>query len=103
MDTYLIHSLLFKESNTTLNFWQIQATITQFQSLRNLQVLVAIIIPDQNGRCVRSFMFSLKAAGWCISTYNNVSFTSIGDSDAGGCDLLFGVHSSCTTKDVAFE
>jgi hypothetical protein len=40
----------------------------------------------------------LKAAGWCISTFNNVSFTSIGDLVAGSCNLLFGVHSLCTAR-----
>jgi hypothetical protein len=35
--------------------------------------------------------------------YDDVSFMSIGDSIAGGCNLLFGVHSSCTAKVELFE
>ncbi len=96
---YLIHSLRLKDSDRTSTFWQIQATIiAQLRSLRNLQLLVVIIIPDHDGHCILSFKRILKAAGWCISMYDNVSFTSIGDSVAGGCNLLFGVHSSCTAK-----
>ncbi len=101
---YLIHSLRFKDSNMTSTFWQIQATIiAQLRSLRNLQLLVVIIIPDHDWRCILSFKCTLKAAGWCISMYANVPFTSIGDSVAGGCNLLFGVHSSCTAKVEPFQ
>ncbi len=35
--------------------------------------------------------------------YDDVSFTSIGDSVAGGCNPLFRVHSSCTAKVELFE
>jgi hypothetical protein len=101
---YLIHFLRFKDSNMTPTFWQIQATIiAQLCSQWNLQLLVVIIIPDHDGRCILLFKRTLKAAGWCISMYNNVSFTSIGDAVAGGCNLLFGVHSSCTTKVELFQ
>jgi hypothetical protein len=96
---YLIHSLRFWDSATTSKFWQIQATIiAQLRSLRNLQVVVAIIIPDHDGKCIHSFNHTLKTAGWCLSAYDGVSFTSIGDSVAGTCDLLLRVHSSCTSK-----
>ncbi len=101
---YLIYSLRFKDSKTASKFWPIQATIiAQLRSLRNLQVVVAAIIPDHDERCIRLFKRTLKAAGWCVSTYDNVSFTCIGDSVAGTCNLLFGVHSSCITKVEPFE
>jgi hypothetical protein len=101
---YLIHSLRFKDSETTSKFWQIQATIiAQLRTLRNLQVIVAVIIPDHDGRCVLSFKRTLKAAGWCLSTHDDVSFVDVGDSVAGGCGLLFGIHSSCTDKVEPFQ
>jgi hypothetical protein len=97
--SYLIHSLPFRDSETTSKFWQIQAIIiAQLQSLRNLQVVVAIIIPDHDGKCIRLFNRTLKTAGWCLSAYDGISFMSIGDSVAGTCDFLLGFHSSCTSK-----
>jgi hypothetical protein len=61
---YLIHSLRFKDSNTASTFWKVQTTIiAQLRCLRNLQVLVAIIIPDHDRRCVKSFIRQLKTSG----------------------------------------
>ncbi len=101
---YLIHSLRFKDSETMSKFWQIQTTIiAQLRTLWNLQVVVAIIIPDHDGWCIRSFKRTLKVAGWCISTHDDVSFTDMGDSIAGSCSLLFGIHSSCTATVEPFE
>ncbi len=93
---YLIHSLCFRDSETMAKFWQIQATIiAQLRSLRNLQVVIAVIIPDHDGRCIRSFRRTLKNAGWILSAHDGVSFVGMGDSVAGTCDLLLGVHLSC--------
>ena len=62
---YLIHSLRFRDSKTTSKFWQIQATIiAQLRSLRNVQVVVPIIIPDHDGKCLRTFQRTLEKAGW---------------------------------------
>jgi hypothetical protein len=60
-------------------------------------MLVAIIIPDHDGCCVKTFTQHLKSEGWCISKFDNVSFPSINDTIAGCCDLVIGVHSSCTS------
>jgi len=65
---YLIHSLHFKDSDTTSTFWQVQSTIiAQLCSLCNLQLVVEIIIPDHDGCCVKICACTLKVAGWCIS------------------------------------
>jgi hypothetical protein len=58
--------------------------------------VVAVIISDHDGRCVHLFKRTLKAAGWCISTHDDVLFADVGDSVASSCSLLFGIHSSCT-------
>jgi hypothetical protein len=61
---YLIHSLRFKDSDTTSTFWQLQGTIVaQLRSLRDLQVVIAIVLTDHDGRCVTSFVTSLKSKG----------------------------------------
>jgi hypothetical protein len=96
---YLIHSLRFKDSNTTSTFWQLQLTlIAQLRCLRNLQMLVVIIIPNQDGRCVKTFSRQLKSAGWCISKFDDVFFPDHSDNVVGHCDILIGVHSSCFSK-----
>ena len=42
---YLIHSLHFRDSNTTSSFWQLKSSIVeQLCSLRNLQMVVAVIL-----------------------------------------------------------
>jgi hypothetical protein len=96
---YLIHSLRFRDSDTTSSFWQLQSSIVaQLRSLRNLQMVVAVVLPNHDRTCVKSFTRNLKAAGWTMSRFADVYFPSNGDSIAGSCDLLFGVHSSCTAR-----
>ena len=101
---YLIHSLRFRDSDTTSLFWQLQSSIiAQLCSLCNLQLVVAVILPNHDGHCVKSFAKPLKLAGWSISAFNDVYFPSNGDTIAGSCHLLCGVHSSCTTCVEPFE
>jgi hypothetical protein len=96
---YLIHSLRFRDSDTASSFWQLQSSIVaQLRSLRNLQMVVAVVLPDHDRTCVKSFTRNLKAAGWTMSRFDDVYFPSNEDSIAGSCDLLFGVHSSCTAR-----
>ncbi len=53
---YLIHSLQFWDSEMTSTFWQLQTSIVaQLQTLRNLQLIVAVIIPNHIGSCVKTF------------------------------------------------
>ncbi len=94
---YLIHSLQFKDSKAKSRFWQLQSSIiTQLQTLRNLQLIVAFIIPGHDGRCVKTFMQQLKLAGWCILKSNDMFFPTLGDTIPGWCNILSGIHSSCT-------
>ena len=80
----------FRDSKTTMKLWRVQATIiTQLQLLRNLPVVVAVIIPNHDGKCIRSFQCTLKNA--CLLCWH-------GHSVAGTWDLLLGVHSSCMPK-----
>jgi hypothetical protein len=37
------------------------------RSLRDLQVVIAIVLPDHDGQCVTSFVTSLKSKGWRIN------------------------------------
>jgi hypothetical protein len=93
--SYLIHSLCFKDSDTTSTFWQLHGTIVaQLRSLRDLQVVVAIVLTDHDGRCVTSFVTSLKSKGWRI-THSDVSYPDQGNTIAGACQVLIGVHTSC--------
>ncbi len=75
---YLIHSLRSWDSKTTSTFWQFQSSIiAQLWTLQNLQMIVALIIPDHNGRCVKTFRRQLKSTGWCISQFDDVFFPNL--------------------------
>jgi hypothetical protein len=92
---YLIHSLWFWDSDTTLHFWQLQTSIVvELRAIRSLQVVVAIVIPDHNGKCVKSFYNTLKSAGWCLSSTETL-FPTHGDTISGVCRILIGIHTSC--------
>jgi hypothetical protein len=95
---YLIHSLGFQDSKTTSTFWQLQSSIAaQLWTLRTLQMIVAVIIPDHNGCCIKTFQRQLKSKGWCISQFDDVFFPNLGDTITGQCDILIGIHSSCAS------
>ena len=92
---YLIHSLRFRDSDTTSHFWQLQTSIVaELRALRSLQVIVAIVITDHDGKCVKSFYNALKSAGWCLSS-TETSFPTHGDTISGSCRILIGLHTSC--------
>ena len=96
---YLIHSHRYPTSAPTKKFWEIQAAIViQLRRLRSLSIFVAVIHPDHDGRAVELLRSKLKADGWILSLTNS-SFTEFGDSVAGDCRLLIGVHSA-TDSDV---
>jgi hypothetical protein len=68
---YLIHSPHFKDSETTSTFWQLQGTIvSQLRMLRDLQVVVAIVLSDHDGRCVTGFVKTMHSNGWKISKHD---------------------------------
>jgi hypothetical protein len=91
---YLIHASQFTDSDATSTFWQLQSTIVaQLRSLHDLQVVVAIVHPDHDGQSVKSFVTSLKPKCWKIS-WTDVSFPEQGNTIAGICQVIIGVHSS---------
>jgi hypothetical protein len=92
---YLIHSLRFWDSDTSLHFWQLQTSIVaELRALRSLQVVVAIVIPDHDGKCVKSFYNALKSAGWCL-TSTDTSFPTHGDTISGSCRIIIRIYTSC--------
>jgi hypothetical protein len=75
---YLIHFLWFRDSDTTSTFWQLQGTIvSQLRTLHDLQVVVAIILPDHDSQSIKSFVKTLKSNSWKI-TSSEVSFPDQG-------------------------
>ena len=94
---YLIHSLRFSDSETTDTFWRLQVTIvSQLRALRDLQVFIAIVLPDHDGRSVTGFVRTMHKHGWKVSKYD-IEFPTYGDSIAGASRFVIGVHSSCAT------
>jgi hypothetical protein len=54
---YLINSYRFLTSDVTSAFWKLQlAIITQLRLIRSLSLIIAIVIPDHEGRSVRAFI-----------------------------------------------
>ena len=79
----------------TLHFWQLQTSIVaKLRAICSLQVVVAIVIPDHNGKCVKSFYSLLKSAGWCLSLTETL-FSTHGDTILGSCHIIIGVHTLC--------
>jgi hypothetical protein len=92
---YLINSYHFQTSEVTTLFWKLQLSIiAQLRLIRSLSVIMAIVIPDHDGRSVQTFTKGLKAAHWKV-TSREVSYSDIGDSVANSCSVITAVHSSC--------
>ncbi len=91
---YLINSYHFLNSEVTTIFLKQQlATITQLRLIRNLLVIVAIIMPDHDGRSVKSFIRGLLTAHWKVSS-RYISYPEIGDSIIDSCRIIIAIHSS---------
>jgi hypothetical protein len=58
---------------------------------------VAIIIPDHDGRAVKSFTKGLEAAHWKV-TLRAVSYLNIGDFISNSCSIITAVHLSCASN-----
>jgi hypothetical protein len=91
---YLINSYCFLTSNVTSAFWKLQlAIIAQLRLIRLLLIVVAIVIPDQDGRRVKAFIRGLMTAHWKVLS-RDVSFVEIGNSVVDSCTVIIAVHLS---------
>jgi hypothetical protein len=94
IDGYLIHSHCYQTSEPTSTFWAIQASIVlQLQSIQRLNLFVAFVHPDHDGRSVSKLVSQLKFSGWVISTLKCL-FPNYGDSIIGTASIIVGVHDS---------
>jgi len=95
---YLINSYHFQTSEVTSSFWKLQLSIiAQLRLIWSLSVVVAIVIPDHDGRAVKSFTKGLEAAHWKVSL-RAISYLDIGDSISDSCSVITAVHSSCASN-----
>jgi hypothetical protein len=91
---YLIKSYCFLNNKVTTNIWKQQlAIITQLCLIRNLFVVVAIVMPDHNGRSIKSFIQGLSTAHWKVSL-QDISYPKIGDSIVNSCRIIISIHLS---------
>jgi hypothetical protein len=100
INSYLINSYHFQTNEVTSAFWKLQLLIiTQLHLIRSLSIAVTIIIiiPDHDGRAVKSFTKGLEAAHWKV-TSQAVYYLDIGDSISDSCSIITAVHSSCTSN-----
>jgi hypothetical protein len=80
IDGYLIHSHHYQMSEPTSAFWAIQASIElQLQSIQRLNLFVAFVHPNHDGRSISKFVSQLKSSRWVISTLK-CSFPNYGYS-----------------------
>ncbi len=95
---YLIHSNCYQTSKTSSKFWQLQTSIiSQLRHVRNLNIIIAIVHPDNDGRSIKTFTTNLNSNGWVVSS-SDVSYPDLGDLIAGSCWLILGIHLSCTAS-----
>ena len=98
IDGYLIHSHRYQNSEPATAFWSIQASIiTQLRIIRRLNLFVAFVHPDHDGRLVSKFVKTLTLSGWVISS-TKISFPDLGDSIIGTTNILVGIHDSTQSK-----
>ena len=71
--------------------------ISQLRLIRSLSVIVAIVIQDHDGQCVKLFIRGLKAAHWIVLS-RKVLYPEIGDTVAESCFVIIAVHSSCSSS-----
>jgi hypothetical protein len=82
---FLINSYCFQTSEVTTSIWKLQLSIImQLCLIRLLSAIVAIVIPDHDGRSVQTFTKGLTAAHWKV-TSREVSYSDIGDTIANSC------------------
>ena len=66
---YLVNSNQFQNSEVTGKFWKLQLSIiAQLRLIRSLSVILAIVIQDHDGRCVKMFIKGLEAAHWIVKS-----------------------------------
>ena len=101
---YLIHLHRYQGSEPTRMFWDLQAHIvTQFRLIQSLSIFAAFVHPDHDGRAVLvGFVVKLRKDGWIISD-TNISYAAYGDSVAGTCRLIVGVHSNTERDCTSLE
>ena len=98
IDGYVIHSHRYQNSEPATAFWSLQGSIvTQLRLIRRLNLIVAFVHPDHDGRSVAKFAKTLTSAGWVISS-TQLSFPDLGDSVVGTTTVLIGVHDSTQSK-----
>jgi hypothetical protein len=91
---YLINSYRFLTSKITTGFWKLQlAIIMQLHLIQSLSIILAIIIPDHDGRRMKSFVWGMSAANWKVSS-RDFSYTKISDPIVDSCTVIIAVHSS---------
>jgi hypothetical protein len=91
---YMDISSIHIGNKVTTNFWKQQlAIIMQLRLIRNLLVIIAIVMPDHNGRSVKSFIWGLSTAHWKVSL-QDILYPEISDSIVNSCRIIIAIHSS---------
>jgi hypothetical protein len=65
--------------------------------VQNQSIIIAMVHLDNDGQSIKIFASNLKSNGWIVSS-SDVSYPDLGDSIAGSCQLILGIHSSCAAN-----
>jgi hypothetical protein len=65
--------------------------------VHNLNIVIAIVHPDNDGQSIKTVTTNFKSNGWVVSS-SNVSYPALGDSIAGSCWLILGIYLSCVAS-----
>jgi hypothetical protein len=56
-----------------------------------------MVHPDNDGKSIKTFATNLKSNGWSVSS-SDVSYPDLGNSIAGSCQLILGIHLPCAAN-----
>jgi hypothetical protein len=98
IDGYIIHTHCYQSSKPSTAFWSLQASIVEnLFAICKLQLFIAFVHPDHDGRSVTKFVRQLHPGRWVISR-TTCSFPDYGNSVVGGTTVIVGVHNSTQSK-----
>ena len=98
LDGYLIHSHCYQTNEPATVFWGVQASIAiQLKLIWKLNLFIAFVHPDHNGRSIFKFVKQLASSGWVLS-HTTCLFPDFGDSVIGKALIIVGVHDSTKAR-----
>ena len=98
LDGYLVHSHCYQTNEPVTPFCGIQASIViQLRLIWKLNLFIAFVHLDHNGRSVLKFVKQLTSSGWVLSQ-TTCLFPDFGNLVIGNASKIVGVHDSTQAR-----